>query len=128
MIADRIKSLGLVDKMVILSGDAHMVAIDDGTNSNYASNRQPAERAFPVIHAAPLDRYPRRKGGPYSHGFHAKKRLFGILKAQQFGFMKVRDDGSLMEVEFSGHDADGDLLSGMLLKMRCDDAGCIIID
>jgi len=128
LIADKIKSLDLVDRLVIVSGDAHMVAIDDGTNSDYASNRESGDRAFPVIHAAPLDRYPRGKGGPYSHGFHAKKRFFGILKIQQFGFMKVRDDGQIMEIEFSGHNADGNLLSGMLLKMRCDDAGCRTID
>jgi alkaline phosphatase D len=128
LIANKIKSLGLVDKIVMLSGDAHMVAIDDGTYSNYASDAQPTERAFPVIHAAPLDRYPRKKGGPYSHGYHAKRRFFGLLKSQQFGLMNVRDDGRNLEVEFSGHNANGARLAGMLLKMRCDENGCRIVD
>jgi alkaline phosphatase D len=128
LIADRIKSLELVDRLVLLSGDAHMVAMDDGTNSNYASDQVPGERAFPVIHAAPLDRYPRKKGGPYSHGSHVRRRFFGLLKEQQFGFMKVQDDGITLEVEFSGLDADGNLLSGMLLKMRCEHSGCRTID
>ncbi len=51
LIADRIKALDLVDRLLILSGDGHMVAIDDGTNSNYATDREPDERAFPVVHA-----------------------------------------------------------------------------
>ena len=126
-IADRIKALGLVNRLVMLSGDAHMVAIDDGTNSNYASSRKPGEHAFPVVQAAPLDRYPRVKGGPYSHGVHAKSMLFGLLKIQQFGLMQVRDDGKALEVELTGHDAEGRLLDGMLLKLRCDGTGCRIL-
>lgn len=46
-------------KLYIISGDAHMIAVDDGTNS-------PGN--IPVFHAAALGRPGTIKGGPYSHG------------------------------------------------------------
>ena len=124
LIADRIKALGLVDRLLILSGDGHMVAIDDGTNSNYASNQEPGEGAFPVMHAAPIHRYPRVKGGPYSHGTYARKRLFGLIQETQFGLMQVKDDGQTLVVELSGRDSEGSLLPNMQLQLLCDNSGC----
>jgi len=124
LIADRIAELGLVHRMLVLSGDAHMVAIDDGTHSNYARDAEDGERAFPVMHAAPLDRYARVKGGPFSHGVAADKSWFGLGHIQQFGRMNVMDDGEVLRVELSGHDEDGELLDGMVLRLRCDDDGC----
>ena len=38
-IANHIAALGLTRRLLMLSGDAHMVAIDDGTHSNYAAAR-----------------------------------------------------------------------------------------
>lgn len=128
LIADRIAELGLVDRMLVLSGDAHMVAIDDGTNSNYASDRQEDERGFPVLHAAPLDRYARVKGGPYTHGVAAARSWFGLGRIQQFGRVRVFDDGDVLRVELSGHDEDGEVLEGMFLRLRCDDDGCRPVD
>ena len=131
LLADHIKSAGLVNKFVILSGDGHMVAIDDGTNSDYSSDGKPGEHAFPVMHAGPLDRFPRVKGGPYSHGVAARKsatRLFGLIKDQQFGLMDVTDDGQLLSVELSGRNADGELLKGMLLRMECNSEGCNVVN
>jgi alkaline phosphatase D len=45
--------------IVIVSGDAHMLAVDDGSHS-------PGH--LPVFHAAALGRPGSIKGGPYSHG------------------------------------------------------------
>lgn len=108
-LADRIKALGLNRRLIVLSGDAHMVALDDGTNSNYASDAVATEKAFVVAHAAPLDRYPRKKGGPYTHGMSAKR--------SQFGLMSVEDDGTSMRVEISGHVRDGSPLPGMRITL-----------
>jgi alkaline phosphatase D len=124
LIADRIKQLGLVNRLLIVSGDGHMLALDDGTNSNYATDRRPGEAAFPVFQAAPLDRFPRVKGGPYSHGVVARKRLFGLLKEKQFGLLQVTDDGEVLEVHLSGHDSEGTPFPGMDLRMRCEADGC----
>ena len=123
LIADRIRELGLVDRLLMVSGDAHMVAIDDGTHSNFATDARTDEPAFPVVHAAPLDRSPSRKGGPYSHGTAARKRLFGLIPIQQFGLAEVRDDGAVLEVDLTGRDKRGRLLKGMALRLRCRD-GC----
>jgi len=64
-LADFIASNDLAGSLAMVSGDAHMVAIDDGSNSGYSS-LGPA--GFPVLHAAALDRPGSEKGGPYSHG------------------------------------------------------------
>jgi hypothetical protein len=101
-----------------------MVAIDDGTNSNYASTQTPDEEAFPVVHAAPIHRYPRVKGGPYSHGTYVRKRLFGLIQETQFGFMRVDDNGSTLEIQLSGRDSTGALLDNMQLKIHCEDGAC----
>lgn len=69
--------------LFILSGDAHMVAMDNGTNSDYATNGGAPIRVF---HAAALDRYGSYKGGPYSEGF---SKIPG-----QYGIMEVTDSGS----------------------------------
>ena len=76
-----IEELGMTDRIVMLSGDAHMVAIDDGTNSGYGIDGA----GFPVFHAAALDRPGGSKGGPYSEGTHPG--------AGQFGTVEVLDDG-----------------------------------
>ncbi len=130
LIADEIKRNGLVNRMLILSGDGHMVAIDDGSNSDYSSDGRAGEKAFPVVHAAPLDRFPRVKGGPYSHGVAARRgvsRLFGVVKEQQFGFMELTDNGQVITVELTGRNSEGETLKGMLLRMRCDAEGCRVV-
>jgi phosphodiesterase/alkaline phosphatase D-like protein len=127
-IADRIRSLGLVNRMLMLSGDGHMVAIDDGTNSNFATDHPEGERGFPVVHAAPFDRFPRPKGGPYSHGIAARRPMFGVVQIQQFGLMEVGDDGQVMLVALSGRRSSGTLLPGMRLELRCDAGGCVPLE
>jgi len=124
-IADRIRNAGMVNRLLMLSGDGHMVAIDDGTNSNFATDAQPGERGFPVMHAAPLDRYARHKGGPYSHGKAGRRVLFGLIQIQQFGLAEIQDDGNILEVTLSGRNESGDLLEGMSLRLRCDASGCL---
>jgi phosphodiesterase/alkaline phosphatase D-like protein len=126
VIADSIRSLGLADRLVMLSGDAHMVAIDDGTHSNDASDRAPGEPAFPVVQAAPLDRYPRVKGGPYSLGRHAPHRWFPLAKARQFGLMEVEDDSETLRVTLSCRDSAGHVVEDLVLRVACTAAGCRI--
>ncbi len=128
VIADTIKELGLANRLIMLSGDGHMVAIDDGTNSNYAGNQTPNESAFPVIHAAPLHRFPRIKGGPYSHGSYAPRRWFPLLQANQFGLMDVKDDGTTIQIEVTCRDSKGIILKNMLLRMECDRDGCSVTE
>jgi phosphodiesterase/alkaline phosphatase D-like protein len=80
-IADAIADAG-IRNLVMVSGDAHMVAIDDGTNSDYSTSQT---GGFPVLHAAALDRPGLVKGGPYSEG--------AFPGSGQFGLVEVDDDG-----------------------------------
>ncbi|CEG49340.1 mitogen-activated protein kinase [Plasmopara halstedii] len=62
--------------IVIVSGDAHMLAVDDGSNS-------PGNMT--VLHAAALGRPGSIKGGPYSHG--------AFPGSGQYAVLDVTDDG-----------------------------------
>lgn len=126
-LADRIAELGLTQRLVMLSGDAHMVAIDDGTHSNYASVATD-QRGFPVVQAAPLDRRPSKKGGPYSHGISQRNH--------QFGWADVQDDGTTVRATLSGHSVDETQLRArrqngqegdLRLQVVCRDGVCTVI-
>lgn len=90
-IADFLVDHGLESRLVMVSGDAHMVAIDDGTNSDYSRS---GSGGFPVLQAAALDRPGTRKGGPYSHGT--------FPGGGQFGHLSFRDDGRQITVTMTG--------------------------
>lgn len=99
-IADAIEQAG-VHNLVMVSGDAHMVAIDDGTNTNYSSN--PSARGFPLLHAAALDRPGSVKGGPYSGGT--------FPGGGHYGKVSIVDDGTTIRVTLSGHTWDNTVLA-----------------
>ena len=69
-----------ITNLAMVAGDAHMLAIDDGSNSGYGGHV-----GFPILQAAALDRPGSIKGGPYSHGT--------IPGGGQFGLIEVTDDG-----------------------------------
>ncbi|MBN1674196.1 MAG: chitobiase/beta-hexosaminidase C-terminal domain-containing protein [Kiritimatiellae bacterium] len=71
-----------IPPIVMLCGDAHMCAIDDGTNNDYASGGGPS---FPVVQSGSLGQSGSVKGGPYTHGTYPG--------ADQFSIMTVTDGG-----------------------------------
>jgi hypothetical protein len=73
-----------VRNLLMLSGDAHMLAYDDGTHTDYSTS---GRGGFPLFHAAALDRVASVKGGPYSGPV--------VPGAGQFGLVEVhpREDG-----------------------------------
>jgi hypothetical protein len=71
-----------IGNLLMLGGDAHMLAIDDGSHSDY-SGRPGA--GFPVFHAAPLDRLGEIKGGPYTLGPRTQGGQFGLVTIQDPG-------------------------------------------
>lgn len=98
-LADFIASNEL-DGLLMIAGDAHMVAIDDGTNTNFSTYEG---ASFPLLHAAALDRPGSVKGGPYSEGV--------FPGGGQFGLIEVTDTGSdLIEVRLAGFDWTGERL------------------
>ena len=90
-----------IRNLVILCGDAHMLAADDGRNSDYTGIRG---LRIPVLHGSPLDQGASMKGGPYSHGVHLPEPGEGC-----FGWVNVLDDGGDVRIEFTGSDEFGDV-------------------
>jgi hypothetical protein len=83
-----------IDNLLMLAGDAHMIAIDDGSHSGYGG-----AAGFPLIHAATLDQLGATKGGPYSEGMYPG--------SGQFGTVEVHDDGGRVDVTLTGRKWDG---------------------
>jgi hypothetical protein len=80
-IADAIEAAH-VSNLLMISGDAHMSAIDDGSNNRFSSS---GARGFPVMHAGPLDRPASVKGGPYSEGTDTTPGSFGLVRVDDLG-------------------------------------------
>jgi hypothetical protein len=100
-----IDALGLSRRMLMISGDAHMVAFDDGTNSGYG------HAGFPVLHAAALDRPGGTKGGPYSGGT--------FPGSGQFGTVEVHDDGGeVVRLTLTGRSWDGRTLLEQSIELQ----------
>tara|TARA_B100001750_G_scaffold233035_1_gene232772 strand:- start:7286 stop:8551 length:1266 start_codon:yes stop_codon:yes gene_type:complete len=96
-IANHIASEG-IRNLCMVSGDAHMLAIDDGRNNDFATLS--GGPGFPVFQAGALDRGGSIKGGPYTHG----PRPGG----GHFGEMDITDSGEgAVEVTWRGRAADG---------------------
>ncbi len=68
-----------VDNLLMVSGDAHMLAYDDGSHTDYSGR---GETAFPLLQAAALDRKPSVKGGPYSGPVLPGAGQFGLVRVE----------------------------------------------
>lgn len=88
-----------VNNLIMVSGDAHMLAADDGSNSMYVKGK--TSGGFPVIHAAPLSNFGSSKGGPYSHGC----KTYRLKKNKQYGILSIAKDPktSKVTVDFNGY-------------------------
>ena len=116
LIGERISALGLGPRLLMLSGDAHMLAFDDGRNNRNGG--------FVVAQAAPLDRFVRMKGGPYSHEPTDQRN-------GQFGVLRVTDDGTTLTARLEGHRFDGTSratqVPGMAVTVRCTGTSCELV-
>jgi phosphodiesterase/alkaline phosphatase D-like protein len=90
-----------IENLVMISGDAHMAAFDDGRNNSYAGSSDPS---FPVMFASAFDKPGSTKGGPYS-----SKPIEG---RGHFGLLELEDDGrSPVKLTFTARDSrDRELL------------------
>lgn len=100
-IANFIRQKG-IKNLCILCGDAHMLAADDGTNSDYSDA---GGLRIPVLHGSALDQGGSIKGGPYTQGAHGARAKEGC-----FGCVEVQDDGQRVKVNFSGRNQDDDTI------------------
>lgn len=97
-------------EVLMLAGDAHMVAIDDGSNSGYAGPGS----GFPMMHAGALDRPGSLKGGPYSEG--------AFPAGGQFGTIEIVDDGgSEVAATLTGWDWTGAPLTTLTTTFELGD-------
>ena len=71
-----------ITNLVLLSGDMHGLAFDDGTNSDYATG---GGAPVTVLHAAALTSNGSAKGGPYTVG--------PFPGSQQYGILEIFDNG-----------------------------------
>lgn len=77
-----------IRNMMIFSGDAHMVAIDNGTNNDFSTgNNNPND--YPVFSAAALNNGGSDKGGVWSQGKFANPSSSN----GQYGLVDVTDNG-----------------------------------
>lgn len=98
-----------IHNLCILCGDAHMLAADDGRNSDYSDTQR---LRIPVLHGSALDQGGSVKGGPYSQGTHPAQAKEGC-----FGWVEVKDDGKRVKVAFSGRDQDDKAILGLDFEM-----------
>jgi len=73
--------------LIMVGGDAHMVAFDDGTNSYFGeeplNGLNSTVNSFPILQSAPLDRMGSKSGGPYSGTCQA----FDLERTHQYSTM-----------------------------------------
>jgi hypothetical protein len=96
-----------ITSLIVVAGDAHMIAIDNGRNTDYTTDhtngtsRQAA--GFPILQAAPFAKGGSTKGGPFSHGCHAYK----LHDNSHYGILDVTDSGGdQLCVRMAGYRAD----------------------
>jgi hypothetical protein len=87
-----------IDNLVIVAGNARMIAIDDGTYSDY-SNVTGHRAGIPVFQAAPLDQMGSNAGGPYSQGCYT----YDFFETQQYGIFDVIDNGTSTCFSWAGY-------------------------
>ena len=93
VVADWVKTNG-IDNLLIIAGDAHSAAADDGSHGDYATG---GGAPIPTFIAAPLDNEKKSyKGGPYSHGMY----LPGVGEGM-YGLATVTDNGGPITIHLS---------------------------
>ena len=92
-----------IDNVCMVSGDAHMLAIDDGQNSRFADD----EGGFPIFQAASLDSGESQKGNlDYTFGSRDENGNVGpgegIMGSGQYGICTVYYNNDQMRVHWEG--------------------------
>jgi alkaline phosphatase D len=92
-----------VQNMFIICGDAHMLAIDDGTNHDFSTSLNNPYK-YPVFQAAALNQTGSNKGGSYSQGsFENPDSTYG-----QYGLIEITDTGgNQIVIRFTGYRVTG---------------------
>ncbi len=101
-----------IRNMFILSGDAHMLAIDNGTNHDFSTGSNNVND-YPVFQAAAVNNSGSTKGGTYSEGgtFPNPSSSTG-----QYGLVEVTDNGgAAITIKFTGYRTSGNTTTETVL-------------
>lgn len=101
-----------IRNMFILSGDAHMLAIDNGSNHDFSTGSNNVND-YPVFQAAAINNSGSTKGGTYSEGgtFPNPSSSTG-----QYGLVEVTDNGgSSITIKFTGYRTSGNTTTESVL-------------
>lgn len=112
----------LIENMFLICGDAHMLAIDNGTHSDFSTSVLHPFR-YPIFAAAALNQAGSYKGGTFSEGGVFPNPLW---HDGQFGLVSVIDSGgSTICIKFMGvrTDSSGDQVSIINQYEFCRDLG-----
>lgn len=94
---NHINSTGKAGRVIVITGDQHALAADNGTNS---------PGGYPVFAAAPFDQGTSIKGGPWSNGIYVGGSTG--TRIQAYGQCDVTDTGgSTITLTYNGYTADG---------------------
>jgi len=128
-VAEMIKATGALN-VVMTAGDSHMVAYDDGSNTDFAAG---GGAGFPLLHSAPLHQVNSYKGGPYSNGCFARQVTVGEYmqwymtlgrdspSTHQFSVMEVTDTGGALAdgpISFKAIGYEYDDATGKAVRME----------
>lgn len=101
-----------IRNMFLLSGDAHMLAIDNGSNHDFSTGQNnPFD--YPVFQAAAVNNTGSTKGGVYSEGgtFPNPNSSTG-----QYGLVEVKDNGGdSISIKFTGFRTAGNTMAESVL-------------
>jgi alkaline phosphatase D len=101
-----------IRNLFILSGDAHMVAIDNGSNHDFSTGSNNPYN-YPVFQAAAINNGGSTKGGTYSEGGTFPNPN---LSTGQYGLVEVTDGGgSYITIKFTGYRTAGNTASESVL-------------
>ena len=101
-----------IRNLFILSGDAHMVAIDNGSNHDFSTGSNNPHN-YPVFQAAAVNNGGSTKGGTYSEGGTFPNPN---LSTGQYGVVEVTDGGgSSITIKLTGYRTAGNTASESVL-------------
>lgn len=110
-IANFLRDSNIVN-MMILCGDAHMLAIDDGQNADFSTGQNSPFR-YPIFHAGGVARGGSVKGGLFNAGGPFKNTN---LEQGHYGIVRVFDNGGdTLCISLEGYRTDNDGLYDSLL-------------
>lgn len=100
-----------IQNLLIICGDAHMIAFDDGTNHDFSTGANNPYK-YPVLQAAAINQTGSFRGGTFSHGFFSNP----TQQHGQYAALDITDDGSNnITVGITGYRVDSAGVESVLL-------------